>query len=116
MNTRNNPDSEDNARMTKDNERAVFAAKMAAQQRVKEWDDDFWVIKGMKAYGGDFAKALAEACLRADDSNRERIKDAFPELWAKYYSFGKILKEKEHEQNQRQQKAPARTGANKLKT
>jgi len=98
MNNRLNPDSEENQQMTKDNERAAFAAKMIAMEQT-ERDTGFWTIKAMRLYGGDFCKALAEACSRADDANLERIKDAFPELWEKYRAFGIMLKEKEYNES-----------------
>ena len=42
------------------------------------------VISAMHQYGGGFVSRLAAAWLHADDSNQDRLKDCFPELWAKY--------------------------------
>lgn len=45
---------------------------------------DLDVILAMRKYGGSFVRALAEAALRADDSNLARIKTAWPDYWEKY--------------------------------
>jgi hypothetical protein len=41
-------------------------------------------IAAMTRHGGRFVRALAAAWLAADESNRERIQAAFPELWIRY--------------------------------
>jgi len=43
--------------------------------------EDHNIISCMKAHGGGFASALAQAALRADSINFERLKAAFPDLW-----------------------------------
>ena len=49
--------------------------------------DDHIFYLSMKNYGGHFVKAMAEAYSRADGYNRDRIKDAFPDL-VKQYGLG----------------------------
>lgn len=46
--------------------------------------DDQKVITAMIMFGGSFASALGQAAQRADYMNLERIKAAFPHLWAQY--------------------------------
>jgi hypothetical protein len=41
-------------------------------------------IQAMQRHGGHFVRSLAAAWLAADESNRERIQAAFPELWIRY--------------------------------
>jgi hypothetical protein len=48
------------------------------------YDDKLATIRNMKAYGGGFVKALAEAFLLSDENNQKRIEDAFPEYMDKY--------------------------------
>jgi hypothetical protein len=45
---------------------------------------DSKIVEAMSEYGGSFAKALAEAWRRADPDNRQRIKNTWPEYWARY--------------------------------
>lgn len=40
--------------------------------------------KAMQTYGGHFASHLAEAMMYADQTNRRRIIEAFPEIMVKY--------------------------------
>lgn len=47
-------------------------------------DEDLKVIEAMERYGGSFVVALAQAARRADSTNLERIKLAFPEYWQQY--------------------------------
>lgn len=42
------------------------------------------VANAMREYGGGFVKALAEAIVRADSENLEKLKGAFPDLFEKY--------------------------------
>ncbi len=51
------------------------------------------VLNAMRKFGGSFAAALAEAAMRADDNNLQRIKDAFPEMWERYSQFGPVTHE-----------------------
>lgn len=48
-------------------------------------------IKAMRSYGGSFVQALAEAAVRADETNLERIKTAFPEYWLQYQAMGQKI-------------------------
>jgi hypothetical protein len=41
-------------------------------------------IARMRAYGGSFARAIAEAYLVADPGNRARLEQAFADLFARY--------------------------------
>lgn len=47
---------------------------------------DEWlrISHNMRTYGGGFARMLGELMLVADSSNRERIRQAWPELLEKY--------------------------------
>ena len=42
--------------------------------------DIYWILITAATYGGSFYKALAEAGLKADPSNRQRLLTAFPEM------------------------------------
>lgn len=53
-------------------------------------EHDQHIIDAMRKYGGSFAKAVALAAMAADEENLEKIKKAFPELWAKYGAFLKL--------------------------
>ena len=46
--------------------------------------DIYWTLRTAAQYGGSFYQALANAGLRADPRNRQRLLDAFPELVATY--------------------------------
>ena len=52
--------------------------------------DIFWTLQAAAAYGGSFYKALADAGLKADPSNRQRLLAAFPEL-ANTYGAASVL-------------------------
>ena len=41
-------------------------------------------IERMRAYGGSFARAIAEAYIVADPANRARLEAAFGDLFARY--------------------------------
>jgi hypothetical protein len=45
---------------------------------------DYEIVQAMERFGGHFVKALAVCCHRADADNFNRIRAAFPELWAEY--------------------------------
>lgn len=47
-------------------------------------EQDRIVIEAMRKFGGSFAAALALACMKADENNLQRIKDAFPDMWERY--------------------------------
>lgn len=46
--------------------------------------DIHWTLAAAAQYGGSFYQALAQAGLKADPRNRQRLLDAFPELVATY--------------------------------
>ena len=46
--------------------------------------DRYWTFVTATQFAGSFFKALAEAGLRADPINRERLLMAFPEIYAAY--------------------------------
>lgn len=41
-------------------------------------------IHAMEVLGGSFVKSLAECYCRADTTNKQRLRDAFPEIFVKY--------------------------------
>ena len=45
---------------------------------------DYAVIEAMRALGGSFIQALAEAFHRADPYNTAKLKAAFPDYWQEY--------------------------------
>lgn len=47
-------------------------------------DQKLITIRAMKAHGGSFVRALAEALLFADSDNQAKIEQAFPNYMAKY--------------------------------
>jgi len=51
-------------------------------------DESLAVCRGMRKYGGHFVLALAEALVQADEDNTKRIKNTWPEYWAKYLDMG----------------------------
>ncbi len=51
---------------------------------------DFAIVEMMDKYGGSFARALAEAARRADTENLDRLKSAFPEMWAEYAELARL--------------------------
>ena len=52
--------------------------------------DIYWIFITAATYGGSFYKALAEAGLKADPSNRQRLLTAFPEM-ADTYGTASVL-------------------------
>lgn len=46
--------------------------------------EQHWTLMTAAEYGGSFFKALAEAGLKADPSNRDRLFRTWPELSATY--------------------------------
>lgn len=55
---------------------------------------DYQIVQAMRACGGSFARALAEAFDRADLDNQARIKIAFPELWEEYRNLARMREER----------------------
>ena len=52
------------------------------------------VVSNMRVYGGSFVKTLSTAIMRADAENYEKLKAAFPELWAQYANIKEADDEK----------------------
>lgn len=48
---------------------------------------DLDVLAQMRSMGGSFVQALANAFACADQSNRTRLKETFPEIWNQYKSY-----------------------------
>lgn len=46
--------------------------------------DDWYVTEAMERYGGGFVQVLGRLYRQADDDNRRRIREAWPEYWAAY--------------------------------
>lgn len=57
--------------------------------------EDLNTITAMSRFGGRFASALANAFLRADGDNFQRLKNAFPEMWEMYSEIGKSTKDED---------------------
>lgn len=49
-----------------------------------EGDEYTNTMLSMRAYGGSFAQHIGQAAAVADSNNRQRLQDAFPELFEKY--------------------------------
>jgi hypothetical protein len=47
-------------------------------------DQDLKTVEAMEKYGGSFVVALAQAMRRADRTNLDKLKTAFPEYWTQY--------------------------------
>lgn len=54
--------------------------------------DDLDVIEAMEQIGGSFVKALAAAARRADETNYQKLKTAFPEFWTDYEEMARLKK------------------------
>lgn len=48
-------------------------------------------VQAMKDHGGSFVRALAAAWTAADDSNKARLKEAFPDVWQRYERLAEKL-------------------------
>ena len=59
------------------------------------YDEDWWTAEAMRRRGGSFVRALGEAFAHADTDNMRRIKEAWPEYWAKYSELGVAMREKD---------------------
>lgn len=60
---------------------------------------DCYVVWTMNKYGGSFAQSLAKAALMADETNLEKIKATWPELWKQYSKMAWQVLRKEIEQD-----------------
>ena len=45
------------------------------------------LVGAMRKYGGNFVKALADCIVAGDPINKQKIKDAFPEIMEVYTVF-----------------------------
>ena len=61
-------------------------------------NERFWTANAMIVKGGSFVYYLGCALLRADHINTEKIKEAWPEYWEKYYNLGKKRQEENNDQ------------------
>jgi hypothetical protein len=59
---------------------------------VSDYDEKLAVFACMAEKGGSFARALAEAWVRADVNNKRRIEEAFPDYVRDY---GRLVKKEE---------------------
>lgn len=73
----------------------VRIKKPFAFDRIKMKTEDLNAITAMSRFGGGFASTLAQAFLRADDDNFQRLKNAFPEMWEMYSEIGKSEKDQD---------------------
>lgn len=51
-------------------------------------NEHYAVMVGMRIFGGGFVEALADLIDVADEVNMRKIKETWPDEWAKYYEFG----------------------------
>ena len=54
-------------------------------------------IEAMRQHGGSFVRALAEAWLRGDELNRQKIEAAWRETWLRYEAMAERMEEKAHD-------------------
>lgn len=54
---------------------------------------DHEIALAMATYGGGFARKFAAAFLAADDVNRYRLREAFPELFMEYGRLAQLKAE-----------------------
>lgn len=55
------------------------------------------IVNAMTEYGGSFVQALANAFRKADDGNAERIRLAFPDIWATHTNLARLNYTKKEE-------------------
>ena len=53
---------------------------------IGDWD----IVNAMIRHGGSFVRALGQCYQRADEDNMRRLREAFPEVWAKYGDLARI--------------------------
>jgi hypothetical protein len=56
-------------------------------------NDTDGIIDTMLTYGGSFAQAWARCYQAADDDNRKRLRDGFPELIEQYREMARLRRE-----------------------
>ena len=47
-------------------------------------EKEYKTVENMSRHGGSFVKALAACFHEADTEHKEKLKEAFPELWTEY--------------------------------
>lgn len=57
---------------------------VAKPDKYLEGDEYTNTMLSMRAYGGSFAQHIGQAAAVADSTNRQRLQDAFPDLFEKY--------------------------------
>ncbi|MCK5281842.1 MAG: hypothetical protein KAK00_00370 [Nanoarchaeota archaeon] len=60
-------------------------------------DESITVSKGMLKYGGSFIRSIGESLNHADDNNKQKIKDTWPEEWNKYPELGLCIEFEDRE-------------------
>jgi len=55
---------------------------------------DSWTVDAMEDRGGSFVKMLGALARRADPINLSKIKNTWPEYWAKYEKIGRDKEKK----------------------
>lgn len=55
------------------------------------------VARTMQEYGGSFIRALGYAALQADPENLRKVKDTWPDYWAKYQVMAEQISEVERQ-------------------
>lgn len=51
-------------------------------------EEKYYVIEGMRKYGGSFIQGLSQALIRADWNNTFKIKHTWLDEWNKYSEMG----------------------------
>lgn len=52
---------------------------------------DWVVVSAMERLGGGFIKGLAALYRQADEDNRRRLREAFPQYWDKYAELAQLV-------------------------
>lgn len=52
-------------------------------------EEKYYVVEGMRKYGGSFIQGLSQALIRADSINTTKIKINWLDEWNKYLEMGK---------------------------
>lgn len=55
------------------------------------YSERYAVGYAMEVYGGGFASNLGKALQHADDENRRKIQETWPELWEKYRAMARRM-------------------------
>lgn len=58
---------------------------------VRQLAESTAAIQAMQDHGGNFVRALAAAWRAADDSNKARLQEAFPEVFQRYERLAEKL-------------------------